>query len=174
MATYIALLRGINVSGKNKILMTDLKQILQELKLKDVITYIQSGNVIFKSDELAINLSKTISAKILETFNYNIPVFILNKKELQHIYNNNPFVNNNVEFKKLYFCFINKTPINTIALSNYNIKNDQYKITNKVLYLKYENGAGKTKLTNKLIENKLQVIATSRNYKTITKLLELT
>ena len=81
---YIALLRGINISGKNKISMLELKTALGEKCFADVKTYLNSGNVIFSDDETdAVKLAEKIRKIIFETFNLEIPVFVISQDELK-------------------------------------------------------------------------------------------
>ena len=88
---YVALLRGINISGKNKIEMPKLKATLQNNGFKNVITYLNSGNVIFESEILSKEtLSKTIFEIIKQTFKLEIPVFITTEQELEDVINNSP------------------------------------------------------------------------------------
>ncbi len=88
---YIALLRGINISGKNKISMSELKKVLEENKYQNVVTYLNSGNVIFESN---INDKEAIMQDIYnivkDKFNLEIPIFIISALELEDILNNNP------------------------------------------------------------------------------------
>lgn len=173
MKTYIALLRGINVSGKNKILMADLRQLFEKLGFKNVQTYIQSGNVIFNTEISKELLSKIITDKIKEVYDYEIPIMIRTPIEIEEIINKNPFLNKNVNLKNLYVFFLNKPPLETKKLDEFDFGNDEYKIIKNTIYIKYEIGAGKTKLSNKIIETKLKVIATARNWRTTNKLVEL-
>ena len=171
---YVALLRGINVSGKHSILMKDLKLLFQDLGFENIKTYIQSGNVVFESKKKEVStLSKWITAKIKEDYNYDIPVIIKTLEEIQAIYDVNPFFTKNVDIKKLYVVYLSKNPLDVKNLTDCNFKKDTFKIIKNVLYIKYDIGAGKTKLTNSLVEKKLNVVATSRNWRTTTKLLEI-
>ncbi|MEJ7676829.1 MAG: DUF1697 domain-containing protein [Segetibacter sp.] len=85
MKTFISILRGINVSGQKKILMTDLKVLYESLKFKDVITYIQSGNVIFKTSiELSdVELAEKIEQAIYQKYNFDVPVIIRSVEEIE-------------------------------------------------------------------------------------------
>ena len=88
---YIALLRGINISGKNKISMSELKKILEENRYKNVITYLNSGNVIFESNtDNKENMMQDIYKIVKNKFNLEIPIFIISQLELEDILNNNP------------------------------------------------------------------------------------
>lgn len=87
---YIALLRGININGKNKISMTELKLELEKLGYKNVLTYLNSGNVIFDANKSKEDLTKEIYLMIKEKFNLDIPIHILTSLELENIINSSP------------------------------------------------------------------------------------
>ena len=92
MKRYIAFLRGINISGKNKIPMADLKVGFEELGLVEVKTYLNSGNVIFSCDENSKeDFPVQLETMINDRFNLNIPVFVISKEELEDILNNAPY-----------------------------------------------------------------------------------
>ena len=171
---YIALLRGINVSGKNKVLMVDLKQMLLKLKLDNVTTYIQSGTVVFTSDEVDITvLSEKIQTQILNTFKLDVPVLVVAASALQTIFKNNPFTAE--EEKETYFVLLKSAP-DTVLISEVNkgtYETEKFVITNSCIYLHCLNGFGKAKCNNNFFERKLKVQATTRNYKTMAKLIEI-
>lgn len=174
MNTYISLLRGINVGGNNKILMKDLKDLYVKLNLTDIVTYIQSGNVVFKSTKNETELKQNIEEGILNTFNLQIEVFIVTPKFLSDTIKNCSFIyDENCDDTKIYFSFTNKTTFDLSVLETFNKENAKFYSFKKVIYLYYPNGAGQTKLTNNFIEKKLNLSATSRNLKTVTKLIEL-
>ena len=170
MKKYIVLLRGINVSGKNKLPMLDLRELLNDLQFQNVQTYIQSGNIILESDENKITICKKIKDRIFYEFGYDVPVIIRTVSEWERTINNYPF---SIENEKIVaFTFLDKkTEISKIEVKN--IGEDICKIDNDVVYLHCPSGFGKTKLTNNLIEKKLNAIATTRNLRTTLKLLEL-
>ena len=87
---YIALLRGINISGKNKISMAELKLELEKLGYKNVFTYLNSGNVIFDANKSREELTKEIYLMIKEKFNLDIPIYVTTALELENIINNSP------------------------------------------------------------------------------------
>lgn len=178
MTTYIALLRGINVSGKNSIKMIELKQLFQDLSCLEITTYIQSGNVIFKNNINDIEtLEKIIIKAIYKKFGYTINVIVLTKAELELIFNRNPFLKlPNIDLKKLHVTLLNNVP-NLSKIESINnliaTTDDAFKIVDKSIYLYCPNGYGRTKLNNNLFEKKLNASATTRNWRTITKLTEL-
>lgn len=177
MNSYIILLRGINVSGKNIIKMIDLKELLENNHFKDVKTYIQSGNIIIKTNDQTSNQIKIkIHSLIKEKFNLNVPVFVFKKEKLESTYLNNPYLKENNRDDSKFLIALLERPLNEVdndILLKVNSNNDAFKIGEKCIYLYCPEGYGKTKLTNNLIENKLKTIATTRNLKTIYKLIEL-
>ncbi|MGV6844847.1 MAG: DUF1697 domain-containing protein [Lutibacter sp.] len=176
MATYIALLRGINVSGKHQIKMTDLKTLCKKIGFLNTQSYIQSGNLIFehpskKTDEL----ENILHQAILKEFNFKIPVFIFGRKEFSEIINNNPLFKITENTKSMYFCFLKTEPAkeNIESLITLCKLGEVYFHYSKTLYLNYPNGLGKSKLHNTAIERKLQTITTTRNFNTVNKLVKL-
>ena len=178
MKTYIALLRGINVSGQKIIEMKILRNVLLELDLKNIRTYIQSGNILFESkiDDIQF-LENQITDKIQKHFAFEVPLTIVTPNELKMVVSKNPFIDQITEdASQPYVAFLSKSPNPTAleTLNSIDFGKDQFINIDKTLYLFYAISAGKTKLTNSLIESKLQLKATTRNWKTIHKLIELT
>lgn len=170
MKTFIILLRGINVSGKNKLPMIDLRNLLNELGFKNVKTYIQSGNIILESEIEKREISELITQEINKRFGYHVPAIVKTKDELKHAVESYPFSKENE--KIVGFAFLEKiTEIQNIEIKN--IGSDEYTIDNDVVYFYCPNGFGKSKLTNNLFEKKLNVTATTRNLRTTLKLIEL-
>ena len=170
MNKFIVLLRGINVSGKNKILMSDLRDLLKDLGFKNVKTYIQSGNIILNSEKTKSEVCKIIQEGIFKKFDLHIHAIARTLAELKTTINNYPFSSTND--KIVAFTFLNKCiTLKTINISN--IGQDKYQINKDIVYLYCPSGFGKTKLTNNIIEKKIDVIATTRNLKTTLKLTEL-
>ncbi len=170
MKTYIVLLRGINVSGKNKLPMVDLRELLNDLGFQNIQTYIQSGNIILDSDESKVEVCQKIKQGIAAKFEYEVPVLARTVLEWKEIIENYPF---SIENEKIVaFTFLDKI-VSEANIEVKGINEDIYKIEKDVVYLNCPSGFGKTKLTNNLIEKKLNVVATTRNYKTTIKLLAL-
>ncbi len=177
MTTYIALLRGINVSGQKKIKMLDLKDSFEKAGYSNVTTYIQSGNVVFKAKKSdTINLSDTIHKVIEEDFGFDVLVVVLEVDELQAILDVNPFLKHPAfEDNKLYYAILKSEPKAEYltAFMNEKYENEICEVLGKCAYLLCLKGAGKAKLNNNLIERKLKVQATTRNQRTMLKLKEL-
>jgi len=178
MKTYVAILRGINVSGKNTILMADLKVLFEHLNFENVNTYIQSGNVTFKSGEKIAEseIAKRIENAIHETFDLKVPVIVFTADELKATIESNPFVSErNIDKDKLHVTFLseNPAPEELKEMESFDFSTDRFTIEGKQVYLHIPGSYGETKLSNKFFENKLKVVATTRNWKTVNKLLEI-
>ena len=178
MNSYICILRGINVSGNKIIKMDELKNLFQKLKFTEVQTYIQSGNVVFKTEEDDNSkLEMTIHSKILEVFGFEVPVIVKLSEQLEKVFNNNPFLKNRSEdISKLHVTFLSNQPesVDVAQFSNFDFGTDEFQIIEDVVYLFCPlNGYGNTKLSNQFIETKLKCNATTRNWKTITQLMAM-
>ncbi len=178
MQTYIAILRGINVGAQKKVLMADLKVVLNKLKLQDVTTYIQSGNVVFKSDEKLSNeeFAAKIEKAILKHFKFDVPVLVRNATELKKVIAANPFLKNkNIDLAKLHVTFLSAVPEKSLTdeIKKFSLPSDEFVINGKEVYLLTPEGYGVTKLSNSFFEKKLKVTATTRNWKTVNTLLEM-
>lgn len=177
MHTYIALLRGINVSGQKVIKMAELRAHLEELGFINVETYIQSGNIIFNSgiDNLS-ELSQQIAQKISQQYGFDVPVLVKSKNEFEDIFSDNPYLTLRTEdVNYLHVTMLEEvfTADADNLLSPYKTKKEEFSASKKEIYLFFPDGYGKTKLTNNLIEQKLGIKATTRNWKTITRLMEM-
>ena len=177
MKTYIALLRGINVSGQKIIKMELLRKVLGQLDFQNIRTYIQSGNIIFESTLSDTSLlEKQIADVIGKHFGFVVPVLIITPDELWAVIDKNPYAKENLTNPtQPYVSFLSEVPKkeNLEILKAINFGADQFVNTAKTLYTWYGNAAGTSKLTNVLIENKLKLRSTARNWKTVLKLYEL-
>ena len=168
MTKYIILLRGINVSGKNKLPMKELRELLTLAGFQNVQTYIQSGNIILESHLSTKEIEHQITDLIKEKYGYDVPSFAYSVENWQNIMDKCPYLEGE---KSIYFTFLNKVPENPSAEIKKG-ETDEYTIIGNTIYL-YCLSYGKTKLSNNLFENKLKVTATSRNFRTVNKLYEL-
>ncbi|GEP51758.1 hypothetical protein FNO01nite_24300 [Flavobacterium noncentrifugens] len=177
MKTHIALLRGINVSGHKIIKMELLRKVLSELDLDNIRTYIQSGNIIFESNSSDISkLEMQIAAKIEEHFGFVVPVTVVTPGELFAIINKNPYAKATLsDAAQPYVSFLSEIPKNDYleVLKTIDFKGDAFISIDKTLYIWYSNFAGNSKLSNAIIESKLKLRSTARNWKTVLKLYEL-
>lgn len=166
------------MTGHNSIKMTDLTALFVNLGLKDAITYIQSGNVIFSYDsDLPVSeLSAKIEKNILEKLNFTIPVMTRSSKQLQDLFSVNPYLNEkDFDPSKMAVMFLHEKPSDSqiIKVKDVDFPPDRFKIIGTEIYIYCPNGFGKTKLYTNFFEKKMGVIGTARNWKTVTTLLEM-
>jgi uncharacterized protein (DUF1697 family) len=175
MKTYIALLRGINVGGHKKVPMAELRELLTKSGLKNVSTYIQTGNVFFQTSENIIpNIEAIIHNAIRDHFGFEVSVLVKTRKDLQRIFDACPF--SEEKKKKSYFTILHNIPNDELVedASKKVYEGEEYLIINDCIYYFCEKGYGKAKFNMNLFERKLKTFATARNYRTMAKLLEMT
>lgn len=177
MTTYISILRGINVSGKNLIKMDALRKLYEGLGYQNVISYVQSGNVVFTSDDSNPHeLELKISRQIDKDFGINVPIIVLTIERLKRIIEDNPFSKDSDKepaFLHITFLFSQPESPNLKTIENKKQNEEEILILNDVVYLYCPNGYGRTKLTNNFLEAKMNINATTRNWKTTNELLRL-
>ncbi len=174
MNTYIALLKGINVGGHKKLPMADLRELLTKSGLEHVKTYIQSGNVVFKSSESDIqDLETKIKESILARFGFEVSVLVRTNVDLMRIFNDSPFPEEKKE--KSYFTMLHTIPDPVLVkmASEKVYEDEEYYIINDCIYFYCAKGYGKAKFNMNFFERKLKTTATARNYNTMLKLLSL-
>ncbi len=178
MKAYLALLRGVNVSGKNIIKMEDLRKAMAEAGFDNVKTYIQSGNIVFGSADRKEEAALKLSQLIQNRYGFKVEVFILEKHDLDLAIENNPYTGPDPEpagTKKIYVTFLSQKPEaeNYKKLEETPKGEDEISLHTNVLYFKLAQSAADSKLSNSLIELKLKVKATTRNWNTTLKLSEM-
>jgi uncharacterized protein (DUF1697 family) len=180
MTIYIALLRGINVGGKNIVKMAELKSLLQAMDLPRVQTYIQSGNVLFESDEEEEILREQLEREIEATFGFSVPVILRTSEEMKKVAEKCPFSKEEIATAEatsvgecLYVTFLPKEPSQEgiERLSSSKGEGELYHIMGRDIYLLFNQSIRNSKLANNL--QKLDVPATVRNWKTLNKLVSL-
>lgn len=175
MEKKLGILRGINVGGKRRLLMADLKSLCTSLGWEHVETYIQSGNVIFKSNLNNSALEKILEKAIEERFGYEVPVIVRTEEELVQALQNHPFSARETEVDKLLVTFLKEKPSDTCLehIRSFKVEPDAFEVVDKEVFLYCEGKYHQSKLTNAFFEKKLKTIATTRNMKTVLKLCEL-
>lgn len=175
--TYLSILRGINVGGRNKIKMADLRGLYEKIGFSNVQTYIQSGNVIFDSPKQSKQkLASQILSEIEKSYGFKISILIREAKDLKQIIEENPFPQAaENEKNRLFVVFLDRV----ITAEDKELLVIPEKATERVqfglqeVYLYCPDGYGRTKFNNNFIERKLKTTATTRNWKTTNHLLEM-
>ena len=176
LRTYVALLRGINLGARNRVAMADLRELFASLECQDVSTYVQSGNVIFKSSVAGPpELSQTIEKRIRRELSLSVTVLVRTKEQLAKVVARNPFAADESDLTKLHVTFLAHLPdrVRVRELEAVQFEPDEFRIAGQEIYLHCPNGYGRTKLSNAYFEKHLGVVATTRNWMTVTTLAEL-
>jgi uncharacterized protein (DUF1697 family) len=176
MNTYVALLRGINVSGQRMINMKELKALFQKAGYENVMTYIQSGNIVFGSEEKNTKtIAKNIGDMIQNHYAFEVPVMVLSKENISDILDQNPYFDGKKDITKLHVTLLDDTPDAKLLASTRDEKyqSDEFTIDEKIIYLYCPDGYGMTKFSTMFFEKKLGVTATTRNWKTLEALQKL-
>ncbi len=175
MKSYIALLRGINVGGKNIVPMAALRECVSGIGLRGVKTYIQSGNLVFRSSDLGRSeLAENIREAMASAFDVAPAVMILSAEELERAVRSTPFSSGEAEDNKVHLFFLDAIPGResvdaAIALAS---ESEECQLLGSVFYLAAPDGIARSKLAMRL-EKVLGVSATARNLRSSQKILEL-
>jgi uncharacterized protein (DUF1697 family) len=173
-AQRLALLRGINVGGNNKLPMRDLVAIFESAGCANVRTFIQSGNVIFTAgSKLCHTLAERVACEISERFGYRTPVILRTAEQLQEVVSGNPFLDSSERTLHVMFLADSPTPARIALLDPDRSPPDTFAVRGQEIYLRLPNGAGNSKLTNAWFDSRLATVGTSRNWNTVTSLLRL-
>lgn len=175
MTTCILFFRAVNVGGHNKLPMTELVEMLGSLGIPGAVTYIQSGNVALRcSRQQAASLGRRIKAAVLENCGFEPSVLVLRVQELEHAVAANPYREAAREPNSLHLWFLAAEPAEPDFAEMDRLKSDSehYKLDKKVFYLHAPDGIGESKLAER-VEKCLGVEATGRNWRTVTKVLEM-
>jgi uncharacterized protein (DUF1697 family) len=172
---YVALLRGINLGARNKLAMGDLRALVEALGGEDVETYVQSGNVVFTSGADAGTLERGLADEIGRAHGLEVPVLVRSAGELNTIVRKNPFLRAGADEKSLHVTFLDEKPQQALVkkLDPSLSSPDELRVAGREVYLLCPNGYGRSKLSNAFFEKRLDVVATTRNWRTVRTLAEL-
>jgi uncharacterized protein (DUF1697 family) len=177
MAVVISMLRGVNVGGHNKIKMEALLALYESLKLRDAQTYVQSGNVIFRTDKRNITqLTKRIEDGIERKFGFRPDVILRTAAEMREVIARNPFVKRRgIEPSKLLVSFLAGDPGEEAREKLRQMKCDpeELRIEGREVYIYFPNGMGRSKLPWSGLDKMLKTPGTGRNWNSVTKMLEI-
>ena len=176
MGTYVALLRGINVSGHNQIKMPVLRAMFEALGHSAVATYIQSGNVVFTSRfDQDSDLADAIEARISADLGMEVAVILRSAAQLADVVTANPFPAPGADPARVYVTFLADAP-DPAAVDGFEDNgagDDEFVVRGREVYLRCPGGYGRTRLNNGLWERRLRTPATTRNWKTVTTLADM-
>ncbi|MHC2993124.1 hypothetical protein OB13_16635 [Pontibacter sp. HJ8] len=175
MKTYIILLRGVMPTGKNKVPMAQLRQVLSDNGFPGVRTWIQSGNVVLRSDLSARELEARVHQLIKDHIGPELAVVVRTSDELQQVLDQNPFQKEGHDLARVFFVSFQESPPEekVKALLAQDFGPEKLIITPAAAYMYIPGTYGKEKLSNNFLERKLGVAATMRNFNTMTKMIAL-
>jgi uncharacterized protein (DUF1697 family) len=173
MKTYVAFLRGVMPVGKNKVAMAQLRQVLAEAGFEDVRTYIQSGNVILRTDLTPAEIEKRVHDLIREHIGPDLVVVVRTGDQLQEILGGNPF--EGLDISRVFYTLFAQPPpadkVNKLISQDYSP--EKIVIDGQCAYLFIPTNAARSTLSNNYLEKKLGVSATTRNNNTLRKVIEM-
>jgi uncharacterized protein (DUF1697 family) len=176
MTTFLALLRAVNVSGQNRISMAELRRALGGLGLTGVETYLQSGNVVFDAEgDDAAKQAAAIHGSIEREFGHDVPVLVVTAAELMLVAAANPFVASGADEKALHVTFL-FAPADADGFAGRELPaqtGEHAERAGPVIYLDLPHGYGRTKLNNAWFERALGTPATTRNWRTVLALVQM-
>ena len=169
------MLRGINLGGRRRVAMDDLRTLVRGLGADDVRTYVQSGNVVFRSRKASSTLVREVEESIRRSLGPDVAVVLRTKEELAEVVGGNPFLGSGIDAAKLHVTFLAEVPDadRVSELGEQRVGSDEFRAVGREIYLHCPNGYGRTKLSNARLERQLAVAATTRNWKTVTALADL-
>jgi uncharacterized protein (DUF1697 family) len=172
MTIYIAMLRGINVSGRNALAMDDLRALVTDIGGAGVQTYIQSGNAVFRSRRSPSAIVGSLESGLESLLGTTVPVLLRTKDELDGVITTNPFVRRRADLGTLHVTFLGAVPDpeSVVTATQKRVTGDEFEVIGREVFLRCPAGYGNTKLTNTFFEKKLGSAATTRNWKTVTTL----
>jgi uncharacterized protein (DUF1697 family) len=176
MPIYVSMPRGINVGGHKKIKMDQLRVSLERVGMQSVKTYIQSGNIVFKSKSTSAAVSQKIEAAIMEDFGHTVSVITRTAEEMRNTTRTNPFLKQSgIEAEKLHVMFLSEAPAaaalkQLLALIRLP---EQCQCIGKELYFYLPSGVGDSILMKKPVDRILGVVTTMRNWRTVNTLHQM-
>jgi uncharacterized protein (DUF1697 family) len=172
----VALLRGINVGGKNMLPMRDLVAMFERAGCAEVRHYIQSGNVVFRAaGTLATRISQVIAGEIERAFRIDVPVVVRSGRELAGVAKGNPLIADGADPAACHVMFLADAPSKKqcASLDPARSPGDSFVVKGREVYLLCPNGVARTKLTNAYFDSALGTTSTGRNWRTVLKLNEM-
>jgi uncharacterized protein (DUF1697 family) len=177
VGTYAAMVRGINVGGRNRVAMADLVALVSSLGFDDVTTYVQSGNVVFRGTGASRTVAGRIADQITADLGLSVAVLVRNQRELRAMLSGNPYRDAEAEPTLHHVTLLAAKPesdkVAKLAAQDGRFGEDRCQVLGQDVYLYCPGGYGKTKLNNTYLERNLGVVATTRNWRTLITLADM-
>ena len=177
MGTYVVLFRSVNVGGRNRVAMPDLRDVVASLGFGDVVTYVQSGNVVCTGRGKPSSVAETIARGVEENLGLAVPVLVRSGRRWAGVLGGNPLASLDDDPKKLHVTFLDRVAdperVARLAGEVERFAPDRLQVVGADVFLHCPGGYGQTALTNAFLERKLGVTATTRNWRTVLALADL-
>ena len=176
LETYVALLRGINVGGRNRLPMDELARSFEQAGCVSVRTYIQSGNVVFvAAPSTALKARESVAAAVSARMGTGIPIVLRSVADLARVVEENPFLAESQDPRTLHVGFLSErpSPNRAASLDPDRSPPDEFVASGKEIYLRLPNGMSGTRFTASYVERVLGTAATFRNWRTVVNLLNM-
>jgi uncharacterized protein (DUF1697 family) len=175
MSRRVAFLRGINLAGKRRVPMAELRAVLADAGYGDVRTHLQSGNVVLTSDADPRRLERELSEKLEQEFGFHIGVVVRSRDELAEVIAADPFGKEADDPSRYLVSFLSAEPDRQGAkeLAAAQVAPERVVVRGREVYAWHPGGVGRSELAKLITSNRLGVEVTGRNWRTVTKLLEL-
>jgi uncharacterized protein (DUF1697 family) len=175
LTAFVALLRGVNVGGANRLPMPALKELFALAGASRIETLIQSGNVIFQADQSqGADIAETVRRQIQRRFGFDSPIVLRDASQWRALIAGNPFLTAGIHPEQLHVACLSSAP-DASALARLDPQRsapDAFAVVGADIYLHLPNGVARTKLSNSWFDAKLGVASTLRNWRTATRLAE--
>lgn len=175
MTTRVALLRGINLAGKKKVAMADLRELATTIGLTDPETYVQSGNLMFETDLDEAGTIAALEETLKARFGFEMPVISRSADEIREVAAHHPFSQLGLDNRLLQVAFLDRPPQQPVGdlIEADEYEPDRFQADGREIYLAYPNGSARSKLGHALLESRLGVAVTLRNWRTVSRLAEM-
>jgi len=175
LSTHVGLLRGINLGPHHKVPMAELRQLASSVGLHDPVTYIQSGNLVFDVDAGDTGFAERLENALAERYGFEVPVLTRSREELESLARSHPLASPGLEERFLMVAFMERTPEVRVeeVIDAVEFAPDTFEQSGKNVYLAYPNGQGRSRLSHDLLQRRLGVRVTIRNWRTVVRLVEL-
>ncbi len=180
VATYVALLRSINVGGRNRVPMADLRALVGEAGFDDVTTYLQSGNVVFTGKDgkgAAAAAGRAIGTALTAELGVTVPIVVRIAAELGKVVRSHPFADPGIADTLLHVTFLDRAPsasaVDDLTAMAGRFGDDRCAVDGREVYLYCPGGYGQTTLNNAWLERRLDRVGTTRNWRTVTTLASM-
>jgi uncharacterized protein (DUF1697 family) len=180
VTTFVALLRSVNVGGRNRVPMGDLRDLVASFGFGGVATYVQSGNLVLTGAGTGVTVAETIEAGIADAFGLDVPVIVRSRRQVAQILSANPYVGPGADPRTVHVTFLSGPPdaarrralarTASEAVPGGRFGDDRFELIGSNVYLHCPGGYGETKLNNAYFERATGGVATTRNWRTVTTL----